>query len=54
MADSVCLVVIAKSRGNALWVQLWPEGNYGRDVVTPKRTRPIDAQSEVLQIAAQR
>jgi hypothetical protein len=54
MIDSVFLVVIAESRGNALWVQLWPAGNYGRNVVTPRRTRPINVQSEVVQMAALR
>ena len=49
-----CSLLFRKSGGEYSLVEFWLEGNRGRDVIRPKIARTVIAQSDLVQIAAER
>lgn len=52
--DQTCSLLFRKFGGEYSLVEFWLDGNQGRDVITPKIARTVIAQSELVQIAAER
>ena len=49
-----CSLLFRRVEGEYSLVQLWPDGNYGREVIGPKRSHPIVAKAGIVEIVAQR
>jgi len=54
IADHKCSLLFRRFRGQYALVQFWTGRNNGRDVVRPKIAPSVIAQSELVQIAAER
>lgn len=52
--DHTCSLLFRKFGGEYSLVEFWLDGNQGRDVIRPKIARTVIAQSELVQIAAER
>jgi hypothetical protein len=52
--DHRCSLLFRKSGGEYSLVEFWLDGNQGRDVIRPKIARTVIAQSDLVQIAAER
>ena len=52
--DHTCSLLFHRSGGEYSLVEFWLDGNKGRDVIRPKIARTVIAQSDLVQIAAER
>jgi hypothetical protein len=52
--DHPCSLLFRRFGGEYSLIQFWPEGHQGRDVIRPKIARTVIAQSELVEIAANR
>jgi hypothetical protein len=52
--NHTCSLLFRKSGGEYSLVEFWLEGNLGRDVIRPKIARSVIAQSDLVEVAAQR
>jgi hypothetical protein len=53
-AAHTCSLLFRRSGGEYSLVEFWLDGNEGRDVIRPKIARTVIAQSDLVQIAAER
>jgi hypothetical protein len=52
--DHTCSLLFRRLGGEYSLVEFWLDGNEGRDVIRPKIARTVIAQSDLVQIAAER
>jgi hypothetical protein len=52
--DHTCSLLFRRFGGEYSLVEFWLDGNQGRDVIRPKIARTVIAQSDLVQIAAER
>lgn len=54
MDEHGCSLLFRQVAGEYSLVQLWPDGNYGHEVIGPKRSHPVVAKAGIVELVAQR